>query len=980
MPTPAQAARPHRQSHGFLLSAPIAIPELQATAIHAVHEETGFRALCLEADDPENLLAVCVPTMPVDNTGVPHIAEHVVLGGSRAYPLHDPFVELLKCSMATFANAMTYADRTVFPVASNVPEDFRNLARVYLDAVFHPLLRRESFAQEGHLLVPEEQGLRHQGIVYSEMRGAYAELDTVAQNGVLAELFADTPYQYDAGGLPEAVAKLSYEEFLAYCAEHYRPNRALGFCYGGLGTDVWLELLAEALAGLPAGQPATPPLPPGTVPRWTSPRTHVLPVAIGPDEEPEDRSGVVLAWRLGDQSDLAATLAGDLLDHLLLGNSSSPLRKALTDSELGDDLFLAGHDSERFEAVFQVGLRGSQPGEHGQFEELVLDTLAQVASEGFPATVVLGALNQMEFSRRLIDDQYALTLAEAVFGSWVYGLDPLQVLCLEAPLQRLREQALGDPGFVPGLIREKLLDNPHRLLLVCTPDPDLADRQRDEIEQDLAATHDSLSLAERARLEEEAARLREWQEQPDASDDLARLPRLSRDRIPAHPLPVDVQTRDVGDGLLLANHAFTGGLEECLHAFELPDLPADLVDLLPLFAYCLGRLDTATHGYAELAERIALLGAHIRGGYSLCSRSPSAVARPVPILTLRCNCLGSELGNALDVVWEILASTRFVASTRLQELLRQRRSRLLASVLSDAHVVAAHQASAGLSAAHDVRSRWYGPAQLRLADRLVGGLPDSLERVAADLARLQGNLLRAGAGVLACTGAASGNPVASAYLSRFPASVHPDTPSPEFPEFRPHTTQMALNVPAQGAYVACCFPAVRLEDPVAPLLDVGAHLLSLGDAWDAVRAQGGAYGASCDYDPMFGSLSFLSYRDPTPERTLGVFLNLARQPHVWERRLIEEAMPAVARQDHHPLRPSYLTRQTLYHHLHGISYAMRETYRRRLLDATPEGVASALARTFARAEAAVSRCVIGDAALLSPLAGAPGWECAPLLG
>jgi len=974
MPSPPRATGP--LIHGFQAGPPVPVDELQATACRAVHVRTGLQVFCLEAADPENLLAICLPTWPVDDSGLPHIAEHVVLGGSRSYPLRDPFVELLKGSMATFANAMTYADRTLFPVASNVPGDFRNLARVYLDAVFHPLVRRESFAQEGYALFPGDPldpaaGLREQGIVHSEMHGAYAELDTVAQTAILAEVLAGTPYQHDAGGKPAAIATLDHERLLAFCREHYRPERALVFLYGDLGLAAGLELVAEALADLPAppGGIRPPPLPPSPRP-WTAPRERLLPVSLGPDEAPEDRTAAILAWHTGVFDQVADSLALDFLDHLLLGNSGAPLRKALLESGLGDDLFLTGFDSERRETLFQIGLRGCPAEKRHDFQELVLGTLAGLAEHGIPEPAILAALNQMEFARRQVDAQYAISLAEDVFGVWVYGIDPLHALRLEEPLRQLRRRLTEDPSHLPALLRRTFLDNPHRLLLACVPDPALAEKERSLAAAALANANQALAPEERRRLWREAEELRRWQDTPDTPADLARLPRLAPCDIPPQPPFLPPETEPCGQAVLLANRTFTNGIEDCMQAFELPSLPPELLDLLPLFAYCLGRLGTTTHDYATLAGHIARIGGGIAGLCLARRATPSPQAAPVPVLALRWSALETEFAAALELAGDILRNTRFVPCERLAELLRQRRSRMLASVLGDGHLWAAQQAAAALSPVHHLRNRWHGPPQLRLIDDLVARLPGSLAQIADSLERIRRHLLEAGSGVLSHTGSARFGQALHRHLADFagsPAAVPPPPPPP-----LPAAAATSLALPAHGAHVAWCLPAPAFPADAAPLVELGAHLLSLGETWEEVRAKGGAYGASCEYDSLHGSLCFLSYRDPDPGRTLEVFARIVRdgRSHFWSEREIAEALPAVVHNDQRPLRPAQLTETALHHHLHGITYPQRDDYRQRLLRATPGMIADILGATFAAARDWPGICVLGDDDLLAGL-GSP---------
>jgi len=350
------------------------------------------------------------------------------------------------------------------------------------------------------------------------------------------------------------------------------------------------------------------------------------------------------------------------------------------------------------------------------------------------------------------------------------------------------------------------------------------------------------------------------------------------------------------------------------------------------------------------------------------------------VLSLRWSALETEFGNALDLVQEILRTTRFAPTDRLAELLRQRRSRLLSGVLGDGHLVAAQQAAARISPVYDLRNRWHGPAQLRLADALVSNLPASLPLVAQALERLRLHLLAAGSSALSHTGSPQFDGALRDHLGSF-AGLPPLPPgkTESAPENPPGT---ALTLPAHGAHVAWCLPAPTFTAPAAPCLELGAHLLSLGEAWEEVRAKGGAYGVSCDYDSLYGSLAFLSYRDPSPERTLAVFDRIVHGAArlTWSPQQIAEALPAVVRTDQRPLRPPQLTESAFHNHLQGISYADRDNYRQRLLEATPETVVAALREAFADPVERSGICVLGDADLLADLTSPVPLVGSPLLG
>jgi Zn-dependent M16 (insulinase) family peptidase len=346
---------------GFRVTGVTPLPALRVVVVEAIHERTGLRLCHLVADDSENLISFAFRTPPPDDTGVPHILEHSVLGGSRKFPVKEPFLELLKMSMATFINAMTYPDKTVYPVASTVRQDFLNLADVYFDAVFHPNITPMTLKQEGHHLAFERAGdpdspLVIKGIVYNEMRGAYSDVDSLIDRESMRGLFPDSPYGRDSGGDPDSIPSLTYSDFVGFYRRLYHPSNAFVFAYGDLPSEELLAFLDRRLADCPPAGDVDTVL--ARQPRWSEPVEARFPFPIARGESGERRGAVTLNWLVGDTLDVMGDLAMSMVDVLLLGSSAAPLRRALVDSQLGDDLTSSGYNSGILEPTFHVGLKG----------------------------------------------------------------------------------------------------------------------------------------------------------------------------------------------------------------------------------------------------------------------------------------------------------------------------------------------------------------------------------------------------------------------------------------------------------------------------------------------------------------------------------------------------------------------------------------------------------------------------------------------
>ena len=937
--------------HGFCVRRVTSLPSLRAFAYEFEHESTGASVLHVHANDSENLFAIAFRTPPPDNTGLPHILEHSVLGGSEKYPVKDPFVEMLKSSMATFINAMTYPDRTVYPVASNVKKDFFNLVDVYCDAVFHPNITPMTLKQEGHHLEFSEAGnpdspLTVQGIVYNEMKGAYSDVDSVIERDSTQGLFPGSPYGLDSGGMPEAIPDLTYDVFVKFHQDYYHPANARIFIYGDIPTTehlAFLEPRLEVNAPRPCIDTAIL-----REAAWEEPRERDEHFPLGPDESSTGKSAITLNWIVGDAADHTTELALEVLEKVLFGNAAAPLRKALVDSHIGEDLTASGYSAGLLQGTFHAGIKGTDPERKDELTELVLDTLREIVREGISKEQVDTAFHQVEYGYREIQSAYPLHLMERVYSAWNFDIDPLIYLRADAHLEELYRQHSLDPRFFCRLIQEKLIDNPHRLTLRFIPDADLQPKRDREFAAHMKRVKAELSPAELTRIDQEAKELATIQNTPNSVVALATLPQLHLADLPNAPKPLPHDVLDpTPDVPLVRPHVYANGVNYLLLAFDLSGLPADLFRYVQVFASLFNQLGTTRHDYTTIAERVA----SCTGGLSAATFvSVDAIDADSSLqyLTVSLKAVDRTYERALEVMRELLLDFAMADRARLSDVLTQRKVRLASSVVRNGHRFAGSYAGRNISEVAATAEALNGISQVRLADSLAAGENDRIEELVANVAAIRSHVLSKRCLKAAFTGSDALLERTHQWL-RDVAEMLPGASGSTAPLAFP-TDWSALNeglvATADVAYCALCMAAPHSSHPDSPLLRVFSQLMSYDYLWEEVRAKGGAYGGFCTYDPSAQVFELLSYRDPNIARTIDVYqgtLDYLRQA-AWTTREIERAVIGCARSDERPIRPGTATATALWRHLAHVSEDLRAERRQALLAATPETVRAAALR------------------------------------
>ncbi|MHC1712618.1 MAG: insulinase family protein [Solidesulfovibrio sp.] len=861
--------------HGFDVLRDEPLEEYAARAILYRHARTGAEVLSLSLDDANKVFGIAFRTPPASSTGVPHILEHSVLCGSQKYPVKEPFVELLKGSLQTFLNAFTYPDKTCYPVASTNLRDFYNLVDVYLDAVFFPRIPRNVFLQEGwHFEWTPDGELTRSGVVYNEMKGVYSSADAVLGEFSQRLLFPDTTYGVDSGGDPECIPTLTYEAFKQFHETYYHPGNARAFFSGDDDPTERLRLL-DAYFSRFAARPVDSHV--DLQKPFAAPRETDMPYAAAPGQA--DRGFVTINWLLPEGADQDLVLTLDVLEHVLVGLPSSPLRKVLLDSGLGEDLAGGGLESELRQMTFSTGLKGIKPGDGKAVEELVLKTLAGLVRDGLPADAVEAGVNALEFSLRENNTgsfPRGLSFMLRALTTWLHDGDPLTPLQFSGPLDRLKKRLAAGERVLEQALRTHLLDNPHRVRLTLSPDTELDARRLAAEKKALGAVAASLDEAGRQAIAAEQETLRIIQETPDAPEDLARIPGLTLADLPVTETPIPQTDKAVGGTELLLHPLETSGIVYLDVAFPLAGVPEALLPLVPLFGRAVLELGTDRRDAVALTRRIAAK----TGGISreaLVSPIVDGSAEDVAArLVFRGKATFEKTPELLDLLEEILCGADFGNKERFAQMALEAKSRLERQLAPSGHATAATRLRARYNMAGSLGERMRGLSQFYYLRELVARVASDYDGVRRDLETLRESALtRSGAvvGITASQQALAGLETAvAAFLARLPATVSP--PNAWTRQTLPAAEGIAI--PAQVHYVGLGLDLTKVGWRFDGADLVAARYLRMAYLWDRVRVRGGAYGAFCSLDRLSGVATFLSYRDPNTTATLDVFREAGR--------------------------------------------------------------------------------------------------------
>jgi Zn-dependent M16 (insulinase) family peptidase len=919
--------------HGFEPLATRYVAELKTTAGLYRHARTGAELLSLSNTDENKVFAVVFRTPPTDGTGVAHILEHSALCGSRKYPVKEPFVELLKGSLQTFLNAFTYPDKTCYPVASQNLQDFYNLIDVYLDAVFYPRLTPYTLQQEGwHFELDDpSRPLSYKGVVFNEMKGAYSSPDRTLVEYSQQSLFPDHTYGLDSGGHPREIPNLTFEQFKAFHERYYHPSNArLYFC----GDDPPEERLRIVDVYLKEFGPVTIASEIPAMKSFTEPRHIVRPFAVA---DPQAKGMVTANWLLPETTDTETCLTFRMINYMLLGMPASPLRKALIDSGLGEDLAGGGLEDELRHMYFSTGLKGIRVDDAARVETVILETLTRLAKEGLDPLTIEAAVNTIEFRlRENHSGSYprGLLLLLRSLISWLYGGDPVAPIAFEAPLSAVKARLASDPSFLPSLIERFFLKNPHRTTLVFQPDPTLSAREEADEQRRLSAARAAMTSEELEAVVARTRELRERQQTPDPPEALAAIPMLRLPDLERENKTIPLTPMERQGAAILYHDLFTNGILYLDLGFNLHGLPQQSLPLVRLFGRALLEMGTETEDFVSLTQRISRkTGGIAPTSFNAAVRGAKEAAS---WLFLRGKATKERADELLAILRDVLLTVRLDNRDRFRQMVLEEKARQEERLVPEGHQFVNLRLRSPFSEADGVAEQMQGVSYLSFLQGLAREVEDDWSGLLRRLEELRRALINRGS-LLTNITIDAGNwrevePRVTEFLGLLPAA--PTTTVPWSPQAFPECE--GLTVPTQVNFVGKGANLYDLGYRFHGSAKVITRYLRTAWLWERIRVQGGAYGAFCLFNHLSGVLSLVSYRDPNILKTLEAFDQTAdflRTVKLTEDELTKSIIGAVGDIDTY-LLPDAKGFTSMVWHLTGETCEVRQRLREEVLGTT----------------------------------------------
>lgn len=898
------------------------------------HIATGAQHIHLQTDNEENVFLVALRTVPEDSTGVAHILEHTALCGSKKYPVRDPFFMMTRRSINTFMNAFTSSDWTAYPFASLNKKDFNNLLDVYLDAVFFSRLDPLDFAQEGHRLEFEKADdpsspLVFKGVVFNEMKGAMSSVPSQLWHTLSRYLFPTSTYHFNSGGEPDCIPDLSYEELVEFYKTHYHPSNAVFMTYGDITAKTHQEKFENQV--LQHFKKLSKKIVVADEKRYYSPISVQESYPCNEDNL-ENKTHVVVAWLLGQSTDLTETMRLRLLSSVLLDNSATPLMHALESTELGQAPSpLCGLDDSQKELSFMCGLEGCSQDAVEDVEKLIIETLTQVIEEGIAQEDIESALHQLELHQREIGGDsypYGLQLILTALTAATHYGDPVQQLNLEAALKQLR-QDIQDPDFIQKLTQQYLIENPHRVRLVLSPDKDMSSRKEAAEKARLEKIRQALTDSDVQQIIEQSKALEDRQ---NKKDDESILPKVTLSDVPKEEVDVAGEKRQS----ITCYPTGTNGLVYQQTIYSLPDFKQQQLEILPLYSQCVSELGVGELSYLDVQRKQASVTGGI-SGFSSIRTTPDNPHNTNGYFIYSGRALNRNQKALTELLSDTISSLRFDEHSRITELVAQIKARKEQSIPGNGHSLAMIAATSGICAAANLTHTTSGLAGISKIKTLDAKLKKTEARteLADQLAAIHQAITNNEPQSLLIA--------EQQYIDEFCKVIEntqpqkkTKTPSTfELPTLEQQVHQAWL-INSGVNFCAKAYQTVPMEHPDAAALTVLGGVLRNGFLHKAIREQGGAYGGGASQDSSNGAFRFYSYRDPRIEETLTDFDRavewLLAEEQPWQR--IEEAILGTISSLDKSESPAGRVKRCFYASLHGRTLEKRQQFRERVLAVT----------------------------------------------
>lgn len=947
------------------------VEDVQSDGFILRHKKSGARIAILSNNDDNKVFYIGFRTPPEDETGVPHIIEHTTLCGSKKFPVKDPFIELAKGSLNTFLNAMTYPDKTVYPVASCNDQDFKNLMDVYLDAVFNPNITKyeEIFKQEGwhYELTGKDDELKINGVVYNEMKGAYSSPDEVLSSQIYRSLFPDNTYSKDSGGNPEHIPKLTYEAYLDFYHKYYHPSNSYIYLYGDMDVVERLEWLDKEYLSLYDYKKVNSEI--NKQPAFDEIKNVEAKYSITMDDSQENKTYLSYNRVVGDTLDEMLYQAFDVLDYALVSSPGAPVKQALIDAGIGDDVY-GSYDAGILQPVFSFVAKNANASQADEFESIIENTLKEVVKTGINKEALLAGINSSEFKFREADfGQFpkGLLFGLNCLDSWLFDdMKPFIHLECLGTFAKLRKAV--DTDYFEKLIQEYLLDNTHGSSVTVKPKRGLGNEREEALAKELSDYKASLSDEEIKKLIEDTEHLKKYQEEPSSDEDLRKLPMLTRADMKKNAMPFSNIEDELLDVKVVRHDIESNGIDYISFLFDAGDFAQSELGYLGFFTNALGLVSTEKYSYTDLANATNIY----TGGISTGTAShPDIKDRNnfVFKFEVKLKVLEKNLDKALELMEQMLLTSDFTDTKRLGELVAQIKARLQANLSSSGHLVAAMRSMSSFSRYALYQDELKGVAFYRSICRIEKELSESPKSVSDKLAAIAKKLFARNRMLISFTGNNEAYANAKPSLEKVIAGFNKMSAVGNQAEVHFNTAKEAFIDASQIQYVAKTGDFICEGYEYTGALRLLRIILSYDYLWINVRVKGGAYGCMNTF-LRSGESYFVSYRDPNLSDTLDVYDRIPEYIKSFspdERDMTKYIIGTFSALDT-PMNPEAKGSRSLSAYLEGITYEQIQKERNEILNAQPEDI-----RRLADLVEAVlkkdSICVIGNENMIKESAG-----------
>jgi len=868
------------------------------------HEKTGARVLLLKNDDENKSFCIGFRTPPYDDTGLPHILEHSVLCGSRKFPVKEPFVELMKSSLNTFLNAMTFPDKTIYPVASCHDKDFKNLMDVYMDAVLYPNIhsKEEIFKQEGwHYELDSKDGeLIYNGVVYNEMKGAFSSPDGILGRESLNSLFPDTAYGVESGGNPDYIPTLTYEKFKEFHKKYYHPSNSYIVLYGNCNMEETLQWLDDEYLSKFDKINVNSQLEIQKPFDKINEKTVLYPVSK--EQGTENKTLLSYNVALNDKVPAEDLMAMEVLTQVLLQSAAAPLKKALLDDKIGD-VIVGEFDSGILQPVFSIVTKNTNPEEKDRFVAKIEGCLNEFVEKGINKKSLEAAINNYEFKLREADFGGAskgIIYTINSLSTWLYDdNDPFSMFDFTPIFNKLKQNIETD--YYEKIIEKYLLNNTHKSIVIAQPSLDIQENKETALKEKLAQYKNSLSEEEVLQIVESTKLLKEYQAKPDTKEDLDTIPLLKKSDLSSDVLPLSNNISTMNNVKVLWHNVPTNGIAYIRFLFNIKDLPSNLVSYLGVFKTLFASLDTQEHQYETLEQDIMINS----GGIKTSVLCPVSNVGYTPYFMIEASSLFDKINFVLNIVNEVISSTNYDMKNRIKECLTMSLNATQQSLIGAGHVKSLTRALSYNEPNYYYNDVVNGIAYFDLLSEILKDYDKQYEQLIKNLQELSKYMYCKENLILSFTGTEDGYKLFDENVNNFINCLNNKEAVNDVFEFVANQKNEGFKAPIDVQYVALTGNFKKMGLPYTGALKVFENAVSTDYLWKNVRVLGGAYGCMCGFN-YDGTAYFTSYRDPNLEKTLETYkgvVNYLKEFSATDEEMVKYIIGAVGNYDF-PKSPS----------------------------------------------------------------------------